>query len=73
VKKFDLELTENAQDEFEYGIDYYNSVRPGLGNRFRRAVYDVLHFVEKNPFLFQKKIQGISGGVSQTISLFGCL
>ena len=42
-------MAEEARAEFLAAIDWYNSVRPGLGAEFEAEVEDAIFAVEDNP------------------------
>ncbi len=51
---FSLILQQEALDDLRSAYDYYESVRPDLGEQLIIAFREMAFHIEANPFLFQK-------------------
>ena len=53
-----LHILQEAEEEFSWGIQYYEDITPGLGTRLKNQVKHEIHWIESNCDLPRLRLKG---------------
>jgi plasmid stabilization system protein ParE len=54
MEKRKIEITEDAKNDLEESVIWYESKKNGLGKEFKQEVKNTIKLIDKNPLQFQK-------------------
>lgn len=60
---FALEFTEKSRIDIKETAGWYNEQREGLGDEFMLSLESMINLLQRNPYIFQKRIENIRFGL----------